>query len=135
MDINDIHRRLSTQLLPASGSAKLTESDGFERIFRREVSAISPSGVPGPAEPDAGIIDQSTRVLDLLDDYVRELNDPSKTLKDIDPLVRTLDREVTRIEERQAKAPEGDATLDGLVKQLTVTARVAMLKYQRGDFV
>ena len=51
------------------------------------------------------ILNQGERILNLLDDYGRVLTDSAKTLKEIEPLVERIEKEVCLFEE---EATRGD---------------------------
>jgi hypothetical protein len=63
------------------------------------------------------------------------LADPTKSLKDIRPLVDSIEKEVGSIEFVNKNQMHDDKTLDKIVKDLAVTAKVAMYKFHRGDFI
>ena len=71
----------------------------------------------------------------MLDDYVRELTDPVKTLKDIEPLVESIRKEVNSIEAEAAEKGYNDNELERIIKDVTITANVAMFKFHRGDYI
>jgi hypothetical protein len=63
------------------------------------------------------------------------LADPARTLKDIRPIVDRIEKEVTLMESEALGNVQNDKVLDGLVKDLAVTAKVAMYKFHRGDYI
>ena len=83
----------------------------------------------------AGIIDQSDKILNLLDEYAKTLADPTKTLKDISPLVERIDKEVSSIEAEVSNQTHADRDFGMFVKNLAVTTNVAVFKFHRGDYV
>ena len=78
---------------------------------------------------------KSEKILNLLDHYAGDLADPARTLKDIRPLVDSIEKEVTLMESEAVNKVQNDKALDRLVKDLAVTAKVAMYKFNRGDFI
>jgi len=78
---------------------------------------------------------QSDKILHMLDDYARELTDPAKTLKDIEPLVESIRKEVNSIEAEAAEKVYNDNELESIIKDLAITANVAIFKFHRGDYV
>ncbi len=93
-----------------------------------------------PADPTKPVgqkdlaLEQSDRVLTLLDRYAGKLADPSTSLKEIYPLVTRIQEEVDLLETSAADVPD-EKGVGRFFKDLAITANVAMLKYQRGDFV
>ena len=74
------------------------------------------------------------KILSLLDDYAGHLNDPTKTLRDIEPLVGELEKEIKFIEAETAEKGQNDEGLQGLINDLVLTANVNIYKFYRGDF-
>ena len=114
---------------------KATQGDGFKKIFDQRLAEIGPTGSQLPDRSDAAILKRSERVLDLLDEYANGLNDPNKTLKDIEPLLASIKEEADTIERESREKLHHDKELEGFVKELSVTANVAMFKFHRGDYI
>jgi hypothetical protein len=114
---------------------KTETTNAFGQIYSQKLSAVSaPESQPGfDAKKD--LIDQSNRVLDLLDEYANELKNPEKSLKEIDPLLKTIEKEVGLVEARAADPIYGDDDIGGVVRDLALTANVALFKFHRGDFI
>ena len=70
-----------------------------------------------------------------MDEYANGLNDPKKTLKDIEPLVASIKEEADSIERENREKLQHDKELEGFIKELSVTANVAMFKFHRGDYI
>ncbi len=132
MVIKEIDKISTTQL---SSPKNLTESVGFKKILGQKLSKISETNQEGPFKLHTDLIDQGSKVLDLLDEYINQLNDPVKTLKDMDPLVREIEKEVKSIETETSDNFNKDTQIKGFFNDLTVTANVALFKFQRGDFI
>jgi hypothetical protein len=132
MVIKEIDKISLSQL---SSPKKLTESVGFEKILGQKLSKISETNQVRPLKPSTDLIDQSSKVLDLLDEYINQLNDPVKTLKDMDPLVRAIEKEVKSVEEETSDHIGRDTQIEGFFNDLAITANVALFKFQRGDFL
>jgi hypothetical protein len=63
------------------------------------------------------------------------LNDTNKTLKDIAPLVASIKEEADSIERENQDKLQHDKELERFIKELSVTANVAMFKFHRGDYI
>ena len=131
MDINKIDNSFQAKL---SSTAKVDDNQ-FKQIFDKKLDELHTTPSLSPVDSKSDVIVQSEKILNLLDNYAGELADPSRTLKDIRPLVDSIEKEVTLMESEAANKVQNDETLDRLVKDLAVTAKVAMYKFHRGDYI
>lgn len=132
MGINKIDQAGHPRLSAFNG---VTNDKGFKQIFDRKLSEVDPVKSLTSADPETGLLDCSDKVLDLLDDYANELNNPLKTLKDIEPIVTRIEKEIDLIESKAAGMIPRDMGIEQFVRDLSVTAHVAVLKFQRGDYL
>ena len=132
MDINKIGNSFQAKL---SSTAKVDDDFQFKQIFDQKLDELHPTTSLCPVDSKSDVIVQSEKILNLLDDYAGELADPTRTLKDIRPLVDSIEKEVTLMESEAVNKVQNDKALDRLVKELTVTAKVAMYKFHRGDYI
>ncbi|MBW1715329.1 MAG: hypothetical protein JRJ77_05790 [Deltaproteobacteria bacterium] len=132
MDINDVssvyHRKLVSP-------KNLGKGNGFTEILEQRLAEANPTNLQSARGINADFLKQSDKVLNLLDDYGRQLADPTKTLKDIEPLVESIKQEVGIIESEVSDQFHNDKHLERFIKDLAVTANVAMFKFHRGDYV
>ena len=131
MDINKIDNSFQAKL---SSTAKV-DNNQFKQIFDKKLDELQTTSGLSPVDGKSDVIVQSEKILNLLDHYAGELADPSKTLKDIRPLVDSIEKEVTLMESGAVNTVQNDKALDRLVKDLAVTAKVAMYKFHRGDYI
>jgi hypothetical protein len=117
-----------------SSTAKVDDKQ-FKQIFDKKLDELQTTPSLSPVDNKSDVIVQSEKILNLLDHYAGELADPSRTLKDIRPLVDSIEKEVTLMESEAVNKIQNDKILDGLVKDLAVTAKVAMYKFHRGDYI
>ena len=128
-EINELHR---TKL---SASNRVSKNKGFQEIMDRKMSEIDAPALQIQNQMKATVVENSEKILELLDTYANALTDPSKTLKDIEPLVESIEKGVRHIErEAVDKIPQGDE-LNEIIKDLAVTANVALFKFHRGDYI
>lgn len=113
----------------------ITNDKGFKQIFDRELSEVNQVKSLITADPKTDLLDHSDKMLDLLDNYAKELGNPLKTLKDIEPMVSRIEKEVDLIESKTAGIVLQDGEIERFVRDLSVTAHVAVLKFQRGDYL
>jgi hypothetical protein len=132
MDINEIDNSYRPKPSP---SMKANKDHGFKKIMNRKMAEINAT-TPQPAmDTKADVLVHSDKLINLLDDYARELIDPAKTLKDIEPLVENIKEEVSLIEAEAADNTNQDHELERFIKDLAVTANVAVFKFYRGDYL
>jgi len=132
MDINKIGNSFQAKLL---STTKVDDDNQFKQIFDQKLDEIHATTSPSPVDSKSDVIVQSEKILNLLDHYAGELADPARTLKDIRPLVDSIEKEVTLMESEAVNKVRNDNALDRLVKDLAVTAKVAMYKFHRGDYI
>ena len=131
MDINKIDNSFQAKL---SSTTKVDDNQ-FKQIFDKKLDELHTTPSLSPVDSKNDVIVQSEKILNLLDHYAGELADPSRTLKDIRPLVDSIEKEVTLMESEAVNKIQNDKALDSLVKDLAVTAKVAMYKFHRGDYI
>jgi hypothetical protein len=132
MDIHEIDNLYQGKSLP---SQKINNDNRFKKIFDQKLAGIHEATSQIPLNCKRDVLNQSDKILHLLDDYVRELTDPTKTLKDIKPLVDNIRREVNYIEAEAAEKVHNDNELERIIKDVTITANVALFKFNRGDYI
>ena len=118
-----------------SSPEKTTKGGGFEKILENRLTEIGQTASQLPQGSNAEILKRSERVLDLLDEYASGLNDTNKTLKDIEPLVASIKEEADCIERENRDKLQHDKELERFIKELSVTANVAIFKFHRGDYI
>jgi hypothetical protein len=107
---------------------------GFSEILSGKIAEANRLA-GSPVDPERELLDRSEKVLDLLDEYVRVLKNPQKSLREIEPLVSSIENEVEIASfKADGTVPRGGG-VEQLVKELSVTASVAMLKFRRGDYI
>ncbi len=113
----------------------ITNDKGFKQVFDRKLSEISKLSLPTVTDCETDVIDHSDKVLNLLDKYANELNNPLKTLKDIEPIVSNIEKELNLVEAKTSDIVPKNGEIEKFVRALSVTAHVAMIKFQRGDYI
>lgn len=132
MDVNKIGNLFQAKL---SSTAKADDNNQFKQIFDQKLDQIQATTIPGAVDSKRDVFVQSEKILNLLDHYAGELANPDRTLKDIGPIVKNIEKEITLMESEAVNKVQNDKTLDKLVKDLAVTAKVAMYKFHRGDYI
>ena len=106
-----------------------------EKVLKNPTETLKEYDIEAPANMNFEVEENSDKIIHLLNDYARELTDPSKTLKNIEPLVESIRKEVSLIEAKTADKTHDDTELERFVKDLAVTANVAVFKFYRGDYI
>ena len=132
MDITKIYDSFQGQ---PSLSKKVDSDCGFKQVFDKKINEMNAATMNPPPDGKVDLIKNSDKILNLLDDYTRELGDPAKTLKDIGPLVEVIEKEVSLIQDKSAHIVPNDNELEKIIKDLAVTANVAVYKFHRGDYI
>jgi len=138
MDISEIDFNCKRNL---QISAKIKKDNGFSQIFDTKlaeanaVSAANEAKPPGTHDGNFDVLEHGNKILNLLDDYASQLEDPAKTLKHIGHLMQTIEKETSLMETNISDKAQKDSGLEKFVKDLTITANVAAFKFYRGDYV
>ena len=93
------------------------EANSFGELFRKS---------------HRGEIEKVESFLDLLESYTHTLSDPKKNLKDIDPLLKSLESEKEKLAALGENLPGGD-TLKDIVNRAVIYTTVERLKFNLGD--
>jgi hypothetical protein len=124
-------------------------SDSFQRILQseREKAVLRESVAlpPSPALPDLSMVYsgnpgekslvlEAESMLDLLEDYQKQMENPLLTLKDVYPLVERMERETERLSPVLESLPEGSAIKD-ILNRILVASSVEVIKFNRGDYL
>jgi len=96
-----------------------------------KLGEVQPTSFPIIANPSTGIVNQTGKLLDLLEDYANQMGDPKKTLRDIEPLIATIQKNATELVEA---ADESPGELKELAAEAAIAANVEYAKFYRGDY-
>ncbi len=99
-------------------------------ISRLEASSFSES----IGKFESGEIEKVEQFLDLLESYAQALSDPKKNLRDIAPLIKSLESEKGKLAELGEKLPDENILKD-VVNQTAILATVEVLKFNRGNYL
>jgi len=132
VDITKIYDSFQGQ---PSAPKKVVSDCGFKQVFDKKINEMDAATMNTPVGSKADLIRNGDNILTLLEDYTRELADPGKTLKDIGPLVENIEKEVGLIQTKSSDMVHNDKALEKIIKDLAVTANVAVYKFHRGDYI
>ncbi|MCP4370957.1 MAG: hypothetical protein GY797_23010 [Deltaproteobacteria bacterium] len=127
------------------------QGTGFKAVFKNEVekssnvishnqkmssiSSISPIqlNMLSPAQ-NVPVIDRVENLLNILDEYQQKLKDPNTSLKEIDPIVRQMEKEKESLAPVLDSLAENDGLKDILTRAL-VSSSLETIKFNRGDYI
>jgi hypothetical protein len=113
----------------------------FDDVFNRELTALEkPTDRldSGSTDPKSQLLSRGEDILTLLETYAADLENPDKTLKQMAPLVDVIEHEIHQFEQFEKKEIarfSGDHALLEWANDLSLTARIATVKFHRGDFL
>ncbi len=149
--MNEIQRINETPLLqPQSGTGK-SKPGQFQATLETALSSkgnpTTPIGEKTPLGEVAAVypnvikpggtqyISQTEQLLDMLDDYATQLNDPGKSLKDLAPLLAEIKRKTEMLVATSNTGATTNERLKDIANTVALTASVEYEKFQRGDFL
>lgn len=137
-------------LLSPQGNVQRASTDLFKNSLEKALDAQKTSGTPQhiaplgevramsfhPIEtPAEKVAAQTGHLLDLLDNYAKDLGNPSKSLKDMTPLLEQISMNAQELIENTDKVPHAEEQLRGIASSAAITAQVELIKFKRGDYV
>jgi hypothetical protein len=106
----------------------------FAEVLQLRISQTDPASLAAGPESRAVVLDQNERVLGLIDEFAQALADPRRTLRDMESLVRTMEGEVRDLERAASVEGGPEQSLSELNSDVSLTAKVALFKFYRGDY-
>jgi hypothetical protein len=98
-----------------------------------EIRSIAP---PIIENPSISMAKQTEKLLDQLDQYIQQLGDPNKTLKEIEPSVRDMKSFADSLMENiSVKEGIQDNKLKDIVERSAMMANIEYVKFNRGDYL
>lgn len=124
----DFNSILEGTLAKTSGAEKEVQFPAvIENAMPVQLQHVHP-----PQKPST--IDRIENMLDLLDEYRHKLADPNCTLRDIHPLVKSLETRNEQLKPLLDSIADGDQ-LKQILNQTLVTASLEVFKYNKGDYI
>lgn len=140
---------------PKTQGVAANESDGdlFKKTFEKVMTdsgartqSSKPAATSSLGEIQAfGLrLDESTddslekntdRLLGMLDHYSKALNDPGKSLKEIEPLLKSIKEEAGQLSDAVKNGSQGNDALKSVAEKSSLLANVEYIKFMRGDYV
>jgi len=107
-----------------SGNQKMPPTSSISPI---QLNMLSPS-------QNRSIIDRVENLLNVLNEYQQKLKDPHFSLKEIDPLVKQMEKEKENLAPVLDSIVEDDDLKD-ILNQALVTSSLETIKFNRGDYI
>ena len=96
---------------------------------------VRPAQMPTIENGSDALVAGTGRLIDLLDAYARQLADPTKSLRQIAPLVVEIQTQAERLMAAADSEPHPEPELQTLAARSAVAAKVEVIRFQRGDYV
>jgi hypothetical protein len=138
---------------PASGQQKMEKPNNglFQQNLEAARAGRLPSGTEATSGPaplgevrptvfpaittvSTGIANRTESLLDLMENYTQKIQDPKKSLKEIEPLIDSIQKEASQLARETDKHLPEDRTLKNIVNEFAVAANVEYVKFYRGDY-
>ena len=132
----------------SEAQSKIEKSGGGEKFSPDEIQRLNyrlqnASFVPEPegssfndhlGKGHGTEIKKVEQFLDLFESYTQALFDPEKNLKEIEPLIKSLEREKEKLLALAETLPE-ESVLRHIIDQTTILGTLEVLKFNRGDYL
>ena len=100
-------------------------------VDSNRLGEIQPTGFPIIGSVSTTVVNKTNHLLDLLDSYARDMENPKKTLRDIEPLIVSIKQNASELVEDADKiSPD----LKEIAMETAVTANSEYIKFYRGDY-
>ena len=135
---------------PKQQNAKKTDAEGFKKALDvalegnktstsmkeslNSLGEIAPATIHAIEPSSDNIFDRTSFLLDKLENYTKDLGNPEKTLKDIEPLIASIQQEASKLIEQTNETSGKDETLKDIVNQTAIKANTEYIKFNRGDY-
>lgn len=148
--INNIHENtvVQTGQRPSPGSAAGFQDSLEIALARGGMVAKTESGQTAVlSEPTAAHLDpeiapsaadiacQTGSLLGLLESYAAGLENPGATLRDLAPLVDRIKNGARQLMDSADRSTSAESDLKAIASQTALTANIAYIKFQRGDYI
>lgn len=114
-----LNRASETSAGKAAGAQMISPLAALDAVLRPDVSTA---------------VERTEKILDTLDAYRMKLEDPTATMKDLQPLVERMETEKESIAATLHSLPDGDGLKD-ILNRTMVDLSVEIVRFNRGDYV
>jgi hypothetical protein len=151
MKINGIDEIIKNANADKTARKEPVENDDFKKVLKASVerTAHHPAKVQQPPsinpvsairlqplslETKDATVEHVDKLLNLLDNYRKQLADPTMTLRKIEPLMNTITKEKEQLSS-VLDSLAGEEGLKDIVNRTLITASLEVIKYNRGDYI
>ncbi|MEH0021218.1 MAG: hypothetical protein V6Z89_16310 [Desulfobacter sp.] len=150
VNINQINELIQSMGNPAQIKSKAGEgAEGFDSILNNaldstesaegETKSTALGEIASPAfnleDPSSVVTGKTDELLDLLDTYASQLDNPGVSLKSIAPVLEEIKANAGSLLEQTQFLGAQDSGLKDIATQTAVAAQVEYEKFQRGDYL
>ncbi len=122
-------------ILPPTGSSHLSPG---EEVLPLDLHQTTPSLCFLPPLKNRNIrsetLQATERALDLLEKYQRALMDPNISLREMDPMIKLLSKEMDSLNLMSSKLPSTHP-LQEMIREVGILSAVEIQKFERGDYL
>lgn len=86
-------------------------------------------------DPSAIVTEKTDKLLEMLADYARQLEDSDLSLKSIAPVLEQINKKADNLLKETASLGRGNKELRDIATQTVVAAQTEYVRFQRGDYV
>lgn len=84
---------------------------------------------------DIKLVDETNRVINLLEQYSKELSDPAIPLKQLEPTLADFKNEAEKLYNDYAGIHDNNSNFEEIMNNLKLIANVEYFKFHRGDYI
>ena len=149
-NVNQINETIQPLTGPVKNTSKASQGQGgFDALLNTalessdetegtsQVSGLQELAAPRfePKTPSAIVTGKTDQLLEQMDDYAAQLENPDVTLKSIAPVIEQMNTQARDlIKETQYLAGQDDALKD-IATRTAVAAQTEYVRFQRGDYL
>jgi hypothetical protein len=123
---------------PGNGLSTVSEPEEGSSLF---LTAILPLGPTNEGSEKFNLLSARTQgakaaeeILDQLEHYCQAMETPGRSLKEIDPLLKSMAAKIDALTQWSEKLPSTDP-LQKILSEASILSRVEIEKFNRGDYV
>jgi len=128
-----------------------TTNGAFQQVLGNALGTTGAPAMPPPSatsleevpstrcdvriDPPPSIQNMTDELLDMLDLYSSQLEDPTASLKSLEPILNRIKTSAGKLLEQTERSPDTDAELKEIAFQSAMMANNEYIKFQRGDYL
>lgn len=134
---NNVKRTTDGAFQQVLGNAleKTGTPSAMDPLSAASLEEVTPTRCDVRIDPPPSIQHMTDELLDMLDLYSSQLEDPAASLKSLEPILDRIKTCAGKLLEQTEKTPDTDAELKEIATQSAMMANNEYLKFQRGDYL